>query len=96
MDYPPTDPKKDPFLYQVPPQSVEAEAALISAILLDSSSLLDIVDILTSEDFYKTAHQLIFEAVLDLFNANEPVDLISLSNRIKERGDIEKIGGAAY
>jgi len=93
--YPPA-PEKDPSLYNLPPQAVEAEAALVSAILLDSSSLLDIVDILTPEDFYKTAHQQIFEAVLDLFNANEPVDLISVSNRLKERGDIEKIGGAAY
>jgi replicative DNA helicase len=80
----------------MPPQSVEAEAALISAVLLDSSTLLDIIDILNPEDFYKTAHQQIFEAIIDLFNANEPIDLISLSNRLKERGDIEKIGGAAY
>ena len=89
-------PVKDPSLYHLPPQNAEAEAALISAILMDSTALLDIVDILTPEDFYKSAHQYIFEAVLDLFNANEPVDLVTLSNRLKERGDLEKIGGAAF
>ncbi|MGB5984179.1 MAG: replicative DNA helicase [Desulfobacterales bacterium] len=96
MNPSPNAPDKDPSLYHMPPQSVEAEAALISAVLLDSSTLLDIIDILNPEDFYKTAHQQIFEAIIDLFNANEPIDLISLSNRLKERGDIEKIGGAAY
>lgn len=89
-------PIKDPSLYHLPPQNTEAEAALFSAILMDSTALLDIVDILTPEDFYKSAHQYIFEAVLDLFNANEPVDLVTLSNRLKERGDLEKIGGAAF
>ncbi|RPH50351.1 MAG: replicative DNA helicase [Desulfobacteraceae bacterium] len=83
-------------LLKVPPQSIEAEESLLSAILIDNNALLEIVEILSPGDFYKPAHQKIFTAVLELFNKNEPVDLVTLSNALKKQGRIEEIGGAAY
>jgi replicative DNA helicase len=87
---------KDPSLYHVPPQNLEAEESILSAILIDNSTLLDIIEFLAPEDFYKTAHQKIFSAVTDLFRRNEPVDLVTLANILKENGHLEEIGGAAF
>ncbi|MFH2047705.1 MAG: replicative DNA helicase [Pseudomonadota bacterium] len=87
---------KDTSLLRVPPQSIEAEESLLSAILIDNNTLLDIVEILSPDDFYKSVHQIIYSAVLDLFNKSEPVDLVTLSNALKEQGKIEQIGGATY
>ena len=86
----------DPSLTHVPPQSLEAEESLLSAILIDNSTLFDILDILTPEDFYRSAHQKIFSAITDLFSRNEPVDLVTLANILRETGQLEDIGGATY
>ncbi len=81
---------------KVPPQSVEAESSILAAILLDNSTLLDVLEMLSPEDFYKSAHKKIFEAVTDLFSKNEPVDLVTLTNRLREMDVLEQVGGAAY
>lgn len=80
----------------LPPQSLEAEESIISSILIDNSSLLDIVQILSPEDFYKTAHQKVYSAIIDLFSKSEPVDLVTLTNVLRAKGQIEDIGGASY
>jgi replicative DNA helicase len=89
-------PAKDPSLHYLPPQNVEAEESILSAVLIDNHTLLDVLEILTPEDFYRSAHQKIFSAVSDLFSKNEPVDLITLSNILKEKGHLEEVGGATY
>jgi replicative DNA helicase len=89
-------PAKEPSLHFVPPQNLEAEESILSAVLIDNSTLLDILEILTPEDFYRSAHQKIFAAISDLFSKNEPVDLITLSNLLKEKGHLEEVGGATY
>ncbi|MDL1964141.1 MAG: replicative DNA helicase [Deltaproteobacteria bacterium] len=88
--------KQDPSLYKIPPQSIEAEESLLSGILIDNNTLIDIVDIISPEDFYRSAHQKIFSGIVELFSKNEPVDLVTLTNALKERGHLEKIGGATY
>ena len=88
--------EKDPSLQRIPPHNLEAEESLISGILIDNSTLLDILEILSPEDFYKTVHQKIFSAIVDLFRKNEPVDLVTLANILKEQNKLEEIGGAAY
>ena len=87
---------KDPSLYHVPPQSPEAEDSLLSAILIDNDTLLDVIEILSPDDFYRSAHQKIFSAITELFAKNEPVDLVTLTNTLKEMGHLEEIGGATY
>ena len=88
--------KQDPSLYKIPPQSIEAEESLLSGILIDNNTLLDIIDIISPEDFYRSAHQKIFSGIVELFSKNEPVDLVTLTNALKERGNLEEIGGATY
>ena len=88
--------QKDPLLQHLPPQSLEAEESILSAILIDNQTLLDIMDILGPEDFYRSAHQKIFSAITELFSKNEPVDLVTLSNLLRERGELEATGGATY
>jgi replicative DNA helicase len=81
---------------RIPPQNIEAEESILSAILIDNHALLDVLEILSAEDFYKAAHQLIYAAMMELFDRNEPVDLITLSNLLKEKKQIDKVGGASY
>ena len=80
----------------VPPQNVEAEASIISAVLIDNSTLNDVLEILRPEHFYRTAHQLIFEAISNLSTRGEPVDLVTLNNRLKEAGQLDAVGGTGY
>jgi replicative DNA helicase len=87
---------KDPALFKLPPQSIEAEESILSAILLDNSTLLDVLEILTAEDFYRTAHQKIFSTIETLFRRAEPVDLITLTNALRDANVLDEIGGAAY
>ncbi len=86
----------DPSLQHLPPQNLEAEESLISAVLIDNATLLEVIEVLKPEDFYRTAHERIFTAMTDLFSHTEPVDLITLTNKLKEQGQLEEIGGAAY
>ena len=82
--------------YGLPPQNIEAEESIISAILIDNDALLDVVETLGPADFYRTAHQKIYAAITDLFDKAEPVDLVTLANKLKEKGQLEEIGGASY
>ena len=92
----PKNSPKDPTLQKLPPQSIEAEESILSAILLETNTLLEVLEILTPEDFYRTAHQRIFAAMELLFRKAEPVDLITLTNALRESNQLEEIGGAAY
>ena len=88
--------QKDAALHRVPPQNLEAEESLLSAILIDNSTLFDVLDMLSPDDFYRSAHQKIFSAVTELFSRNEPVDLVTLTNVLRESGHLEDVGGATY
>lgn len=88
--------QNDPSLYAVPPQNIEAEQSILSAILIDNNTLLDVIEILAAQDFYKTAHQKIFAAIVDLFDKGEPIDLVTLANNLDESGQLEDVGGATY
>jgi replicative DNA helicase len=86
----------DPIFDKTPPQNVEAEASLLSAALIDHTVLDEIIEILRPQDFYRTAHQTIFAAMIELFERSEPVDLVTLTNFLKDNAQLEKIGGAVY
>lgn len=83
-------------LEKIPPQSLEAEMSLLGSILIDKDALLKVADVVRVEDFYKDAHARIFETILELFAKNEPIDLLTLSTRLEERGQLETIGGRSY
>jgi replicative DNA helicase len=88
--------QQDPSLYTVPPQNIDAEQSILSAILIDNNVLLDVIELLAAEDFYKTTHQKIYSAIIDLFDKGEPVDLVTLANNLDESGHLEDVGGASY
>ncbi|HSR88903.1 MAG TPA: replicative DNA helicase [Candidatus Udaeobacter sp.] len=83
-------------LEKIPPQSIEAEMSLLGSILLDKDAMLKIADIVQPEDFYKNAHAQIFEVILELYQKNEPIDLLTLSNRLTEKGHLDQAGGYSY
>ena len=87
---------EDPLLNRTPPQDMDAEQSILSAIFINNDSLHDIITILSPEDFYKGSHQKIYQAVIDLAHKGEPADLITIVNRLKEKGELESIGGASY
>ena len=80
---------------KIPPHSLEAERAVLGAILLDKDSLPRAVEILKAPDFYKEGHRKIFEAMLALFERGEPVDLLTLREELRRRDALEEVGGEA-
>ena len=88
--------KDDLALTKLPPQHLDAEESLLSSLMIDNNTLLDVVHILRPEDFYRSAHKHIFSAITDLFEEDEPVDLVTLTNKLKQKGLLEKVGGAVY
>ena len=89
-------PTASPDPMHIPPQNIEAEESLLSAILVDNTALLEVVETLSAADFYRTAHQKIYDAITDLFDKAEPIDLVTLNNHLKEKGHLEAVGGSAF
>lgn len=80
----------------MPPQSVDAEMSVLGSLMLDQEAIYRVSDILSVRDFYKPGHQIIYEAMLDLFKSREPLDIVSVSARLREKNVLEDIGGSAY
>ena len=81
---------------KIPPQNLEAEMSLLGSILIDKDAMLKIADIIDCEDFYKNIHGDIYETMVELYGRSEPVDVLTLGNRLEEKGLLEKIGGRSY
>jgi replicative DNA helicase len=81
---------------KVPPHSIEAEESVIGGVLLDNTALDRATELVTPEHFYRQAHRKIMRAILDLNERNEPVDLVTLSEALRSRNELQDVGGAAY
>jgi replicative DNA helicase len=81
---------------RLPPQNIEAEQSVLGAVLLDNEAIATAIEHLTSNDFYKDSHKKIFVAMLDLYEKNEPIDLITLTEQLNRKEQLEEIGGASY
>ena len=79
-----------------PPQNIEAEQCLLGCLMLDKNAIIKVADLISSQDFYKDSHKEIYQAMIDLFSKMEPIDIISISTKLKERGKLDQIGGSAY
>ena len=79
---------------KLPPQALEAEESVLGALMIDKDGVIKVADILRPEDFYKRGHQLIYSAILRLYEKSEPIDILSLSTKLRETNDLETIGGA--
>ncbi|MEI6237587.1 MAG: replicative DNA helicase [Candidatus Saccharibacteria bacterium] len=80
----------------IPPQNTDAEASLLGAILIDSDAIVRIADAINVDDFYDERHQRIFEAVKKLYEKHSPIDVLTLSNQLKDDSFLDIIGGASY
>ncbi|MBI4127564.1 MAG: replicative DNA helicase [Parcubacteria group bacterium] len=80
----------------LPPQNIEAEQSVLGAILTQPDAIVKIGDTLVTDDFYKPSHARIFAAMLELFERREPIDVVSLANRLKEKNELEASGGQTY
>jgi replicative DNA helicase len=80
---------------RIPPHSLEAERAVLGALLLERESLPRAIEILRGSDFYKEGHRQIYSSMVALFERNEPVDLLTLSEELRRQGTLEEVGGAA-
>ncbi len=81
---------------RVPPSSIEAEAALLGSIMLRPGAIDEIIDIISPDSFYSNKHRLLFETILELSSKNNPIDLLSISSRLKEKKTYEQVGGNTF
>ncbi|MBB6100111.1 replicative DNA helicase [Deinobacterium chartae] len=81
---------------RIPPHNTEAEVSVLGSVLLDNDALLDISEQLSAEMFYRESHRKIFAAMQTLHERGEPVDLVTLSEELRAKGQLEEVGGAAY
>ena len=81
---------------RVPPQNIEAEQSVLGAMLIDKEAIAKVTEVLNADDFYREAHRVIFTAMLELYNKNEAVDLITVTDILRRDNKLEDIGGIAY
>ena len=81
---------------KLPPQNLEAESSLLGCLLIDKDAVIKVVDIIRPEDFYKDANGIIFSAMRELYIHHEPIDILTLTNKLEEKNQIEAIGGRTY
>lgn len=83
-------------MLKLPPQDIETERAVLGGLMIDPNAIIKIVDFILPSDFYKPVHQKIYEIIFDLFTNNQPVDILSVSTKLKEKNWLEEIGGVNY
>jgi len=81
---------------RIPPQNIDTEKALLGSLMLRPEGMYDVGDVVTRESFYVDKHRMLFDAMLELHTRHEPIDLLSVSTRLKERGKFDNIGGGSY
>jgi replicative DNA helicase len=87
---------EESILTRKPPQNIEAEQSVLGAILLENSSVDRAIELVTPDDFYKESHRRIFLAMIGLTESGEAIDLITLSDALRKKDELEKVGGVAY
>ena len=81
---------------KIPPHSLEAEQSVLGAMIIDKEAINTTIEIIRPEDFYKEANKEIYEAIIELYNRNEPIDLITLPEELRRRATLENVGGVTY
>lgn len=79
-----------------PPHNIDAEQSVLGSIIIDKEAYYKVIEHLGPDDFYRESHRLIFSAIIQQMDENKPVDLVTLTERLRQNGDLEKAGGAAY
>ena len=81
---------------RTPPQDFAAEQGVLGAMLMSKDAIAEVLEVIRPADFYRPAHESIFEAILDLFGRGEPADAITVADELTKRGDLSRVGGASY
>jgi len=81
---------------KLPPQDIEAERSVLGALMLDKNAIIMVADLIMPYDFYQPAHAKIFEAIFELFEKNEPIDILSVTKKLKDKNLLTEIGGSSY
>src|SRR4030042_6057724 len=82
--------------HKIPPQNIEAEQSILGGILIENEAINKVMELLTPNDFYRDAHRKIFSTLIDLSERDEPADLITLTNELRKKDQLDSIGGASY
>ncbi len=90
------EPGADAGMERLPPQDLSAEQGVLGGMMLSKDAIADVVEKVRSNDFYRPAHELIYEAIIDLYGRGEPADLLTVSDELSKRGTLQRIGGSAY
>lgn len=83
-------------LMKTPPHNLESEQCVIGSIIMEEETMVPVAEILDIEDFYIDAHKVIYESMLELNNERKPIDMVTVSNRLKEKGYLDQVGGVTY
>lgn len=86
----------EPTARQTPPQNTEAEASLLGALLIDSDAIVKIADVVNANDFFEVRHQRTYEAIQQLYERHQAIDVLTLADQLKNNGYLDLIGGAGY
>ncbi len=81
---------------RTPPQDVAAEQSVLGGMMLSKDAIADVIEVLRSTDFYRPAHELVFDAVLELYGRGEPADAVTVSDELTKKGTLGRVGGAPY
>lgn len=81
---------------KLPPQDIEAERSVLGALMLDKDAIIRVADLIKADDFYNPTHTKIFETIFELFERGEPIDILSVSKKLKDKNELTEIGGSAY
>jgi len=88
--------KLQEIIEKLPPQSIEAEQSLLGCLMIDKNAIIKVADFLQAGDFYRGIHQEIYQVCRELFEKGEPIDLLSVAGKLKDKNILETIGGNAY
>ena len=83
-------------LSKLPPQNIEAEQSVLGAVLIDNNALIAALELIGEDDFYKESHRRIFSSMSELFDKNEPIDIITLTDQLKRKNTLDAVGGSGY
>jgi len=84
------------IIEKIPPQNIEAEQYFLSCLLIDKDAMIKVADSVLEKDFYKESHQLIYQTIKELFEVREPIDIVSVKNRLQEKNKLKEAGGSTY
>lgn len=96
VGYEPGERRSSSPVDRTPPQDMAAEQSVLGAMLISKDAIADVTEVLRGVDFYRPAHETIYDVVVDLYGRNEPVDMVTVAAELQRRGDLQKIGGAPY